>query len=47
MISFFDGNPMQDRELYPEILGLKSPWSVSKVTLNLEQQKVDRFVGHL
>jgi hypothetical protein len=32
---------MQDRELYQEILGLKSPWSVSKVTLNLEQQQVN------
>ena len=37
---------MQDRELYQEILGLKSPWSVSQVTLNLEQQQVDVFVEH-
>ena len=37
---------MQDRELYQEILGLKSPWAVSQVTLNLEQQRVDVFVEH-
>ncbi|MFN5732075.1 MAG: transposase family protein, partial [Planctomyces sp.] len=37
---------MQDRELYQEIPGLKSPWSVSQVTLNLEQQQVDVFVEH-
>jgi len=37
---------MQDRELYQEILGLKSPWTVSRVTLNLEEQQVDVFVGH-
>jgi len=35
---------MQDRELYEEVLGLKSPWTVSKVTLNLEEQQVDVFV---
>jgi transposase len=38
---------MQDREWYHKILGLKSPWTVSKVTLNLEEQQVDVFVGHL
>ncbi|MFN9237376.1 MAG: transposase family protein [Planctomyces sp.] len=37
---------MQDRELYQAILGLKSPWSVSKVTLNSERQQVDVFVEH-
>ena len=37
---------MQDRELYQEIPGLKSPWSVSQVTLDLEQQQVDVFVEH-
>ena len=40
------GVPMQDRELYQEILGLKSPWSVTNVTLNLEEQQVDVFVEH-
>jgi len=37
---------MQERELYQEIPKLKSPWSVSQVTLNLEQQQVDVFVEH-
>jgi len=36
---------MQDRELYQEILGLKSPWTVSKVTLNQEELQVDVFVA--
>jgi transposase len=37
---------MQERELCQEIPKLKSPWSVSQVTLNLEQQQVDVFVEH-
>jgi len=37
---------MQDRELYQEILGLKSPWSVTNVALNLKEQQVDEFVDH-
>ena len=37
---------MQDRELYQEILGLKSPWAVTNVALNLKEQQVDVFVGH-
>lgn len=37
---------MQDRELYQQILGLKSPWVVSQVSLSLEQQQVDVFVEH-
>ena len=37
---------MQDRELYQQILGLKSPWSVSKVTLDVVQHQVDVFVEH-
>lgn len=37
---------MQDRELYQQILGLKSPWSVSKVALDVLQQQVDVFVEH-
>lgn len=40
------GVVLQDRELYQEIRGLNSPWTVSKVTLNLEEQQVDVFVGH-
>ena len=37
---------MQDRELYQEILGLKSPWSVSRVELSVERQQVDVFAEH-
>jgi hypothetical protein len=37
---------MQDRVLYEENLGLKSPWSVSQVTPDLEQQQVDVFLEH-
>lgn len=37
---------MQDRELYQQILGLKSPWTVSQVSLSLQQQQVDVFVEH-
>ena len=37
---------MQDRELYQQILGLKSPWQVSDVKLSIEQQQVDVFVEH-
>ena len=37
---------MQDRDLYQEIPGLKSPWSVMNVTLNLKEQQVDAFVEH-
>ena len=37
---------MQDRELYQQILGLKSPWSVSEVSLDLKLQQVDVFVEH-
>lgn len=37
---------MQDRELYQQILGLKEPWTVSQVSLSLQQQQVDVFVEH-
>jgi transposase len=37
---------MQDRELYEEILGLKSPWTVSKVSLDVSRQQVDVYVEH-
>ncbi|MEI8018406.1 MAG: ISL3 family transposase [Schlesneria sp.] len=37
---------MQDRELYQQILGLKTPWKVSEVELSIEQQQVDVFVEH-
>ena len=38
---------MQDCELYQQIFGLKSPWSVSKVALDVETQQVDVYIEHL
>ncbi len=37
---------MQDKELYQHLLGLDSPWSVSEVTLNMEEQQIDVCVEH-
>ena len=37
---------MQDKDLYQQILGLETPWSVSRVELNMEKQQVDVFVEH-
>jgi transposase len=37
---------MQDKELYQQILGLGTPWSVSRVELNMDKQQVDVFAEH-
>lgn len=37
---------MRDRELYDQILGMKSPWAVSSVELSVEAQQVDVVVEH-
>lgn len=37
---------MQDRELYQQLLGLESPWSVSEVELRLEDQEMLVHVEH-
>ncbi len=37
---------MQDRELYEQILGLSSPWKVTKVELKAEASEVHVFVEH-
>ncbi len=37
---------MQDTGLYQQLLGLKSPWSVSQVELDVKQQRVDVWVEH-
>ncbi len=37
---------MQDRELYDQILGMKSPWAVSSVELSVQTQQVDVVVEH-
>jgi len=37
---------MQDTALYEYLLGLKSPWSVSRVNLNVKEQRVDVWAEH-
>lgn len=37
---------MQDKGLYQQILGLGTPWSVSRVELNMDKQQVDVFAEH-
>jgi hypothetical protein len=37
---------MQYQELYQEILGLKSPWTVSMVSLDVFRQPVDVYVEY-
>lgn len=37
---------MRDVELYQHLLGLRPPWTVTKVELNLAEQRVDVWVEH-
>lgn len=37
---------MHDTQLYQQILGLNEPWFVSRVELNMDQQRVDVYVDH-
>lgn len=37
---------MRDTELYRHLLGLVSPWSVSRVELHLEEQRIDVYAAH-
>src|ERR1700679_3208628 len=37
---------MRDTQLYQQILGLVEPWFVSRVELDMEQQRVEVFVEH-
>lgn len=37
---------MQDTELYRHLLGIESPWAVTKVDLSLKEHRVDVWVGH-
>ncbi len=37
---------MRDAELYRHLLGLKSPWAVGRVELNLADQRVDVWAEH-
>ena len=36
---------MEDKQLYSQLLGLSSPWQVNSVTLDIEKEQVDVFVG--
>jgi transposase len=37
---------MQDTELYRYLLGIEGPWTVERVTLDMENQRVDVWVTH-
>jgi hypothetical protein len=37
---------MQDKELYENILGLKKPWSVTEVDLQMLESKVTVTLSH-
>jgi len=37
---------MQDTEFYRQVLGIESPWTVDRVGLDLERQRVDVFSVH-
>jgi transposase len=37
---------MRDLELYRHLLGIDSPWTVTRVELNVPQQRVDVWAGH-
>ncbi|NTW70585.1 MAG: transposase family protein [Chlorobiaceae bacterium] len=37
---------MRDTELYRHLLGLKEPWSVSRIELDVATQRVDVWVEH-
>lgn len=37
---------MQDTALYQYLLGLKSPWTVSRVNLDVNEQRMDVWAEH-
>ena len=37
---------MRDSELYRHLLGIESPWTVTRVELNVAEQRVDVWAGH-
>ena len=37
---------MRDTELYRHLLGLESPWEVSRVELSVDDGQVDVWAGH-
>jgi hypothetical protein len=41
-----DLDAMRDIELYRHLLGIESPWAVTRVDLNVPDQRVDVWAGH-
>ena len=37
---------MQDIELYRQLLGLNTPWTVLRVELKVKEQRVEVWAGH-
>ena len=37
---------MQDVELYRQLLGLQTPWTVTRVELKVKEQRVEVWAGH-
>ena len=37
---------MQDIELYRQLLGLNTPWTVTRVELKIKEQRVEVWAGH-
>ena len=37
---------MRDPDLYRQLLGLESPWTVTRVELAVKAQRVDVWAGH-
>src|SRR5215813_6285608 len=37
---------MQDTELYRQLLGLHTPWTVTRVELKVKEQRVEVWAGH-
>jgi len=42
----FEDGGMKDTELYRQLLGLQSPWSVARVAVDLKAQRVDVWAEH-
>ena len=36
---------MDDKKLYKEILGIVAPWKIEKVALDIDNDRVDIFLG--
>jgi hypothetical protein len=38
---------MQDTELYRQLLGLSTPWTVMRVELKIKEQRVEHMIAYL